>query len=117
MSPAALVVTRSLLGVVLVVLATTVGVRAQATATLRVSATVVAPHTMAPQVSAAELAESVTELTLAGERAELDQADVVKIEESGVQVSMNVVALRDVRVSAAGPRARVVHMTVAFSGN
>jgi hypothetical protein len=97
------------------------GLSAQATGRLKVSATVVATQTVAPQSSAAEFAESAVERVRRGERLQVQVADRAKVDEAGVTVSMDVVE-HPVRVGpvpepADGDRKHVVHVTVAYAGN
>ena len=93
---------------------------AQASARMKVSATVVARQAVAPQVSAAELTESVTEQLLAGEHFEMDRPNVAELEESGVLVTTGVVRDADVHAPEMEGLAngqQVLHVTVAYSGN
>ncbi len=103
---------RNLLGVALVSMLVPAALSAQATATMKVSATVVAPQTVAPQASAAELAESVAEQMQNGEQVTPQALELMDVEEPGVLVSLGLVEQTDVTTPP-----QVLQVTVAYSGN
>jgi len=120
MTRTALKTTRSLLGVVLVALLVPAALSAQASGTMKVSATVVASQTMAPQTSAAELADMVVEQLQSGEQVTPQALDLMDVEEPGVSVSMDVAEHSDLTapvVERSANEQRILHMTVAYSGN
>ncbi len=111
---------RNLLVVMILSLVVPAALSAQASATMKASAKVVAPQTVAPQASAAQLAESVAERMQSGEQVALEEMGIVDVEDSGVSVSMDVVEQPDLPtpvVEQVVSGLQVVQMTVAYSGN
>jgi hypothetical protein len=93
---------------------------AQATTTMKVSATVVAPQTVAPQASAASLADMVSEQVQNGEQVTSQALDAMNAEQAWVSVSMDVVERPDLTTPMGDQRVherQTLQVTVAYSGN
>lgn len=111
---------RNLLVVIMLSILVPAALSAQATATMKVSATVVAPQTVAPQASAADLADMVIEQLQNGEQVTSQALDEMNTEQSWVSVSMDVVERPDLTTLVDGQKGserQVLQMTVAYSGN
>ena len=111
---------RNLLVVIMLSILVPAALSAQASATMKVSATVVAPQTVAPQASAADLAETVIEQLQDGEQVTSQALDQMNVEQSWVSVSMDMVERPDPTapsVEQKGNERQVLQVTVAYSGN
>ena len=111
---------RNLLVVIMLSILVPAALSAQASATMKVSATVVAPQTVAPQASAADLADAVIEQLQDGEQVTSQALDQMNVEQPWVSVSMDMVERPDPTtpsVEQKGNERQVLQVTVAYSGN
>ena len=111
---------RNLLVISFVLMLVPAALSAQASGRLKASATVVASQSVAPQTSAAELAEWVVERMEHGEQVAVLGTDRMDVVDSGVTVLMDVAEQPDMTAPVIDQdlsEQQWLQVTVAYSGN